>query len=31
LLWLGQLTGNLSRPLGNGTILSASADPLEAT
>jgi hypothetical protein len=31
LLWLGQLTGDLSRPLGNGTILSASADPLEAT
>jgi hypothetical protein len=31
LLWLGQLAGDLSRPLGNGTILSASADPLEAT
>jgi hypothetical protein len=31
LLWLGRLTGDLSRPLGNGTILTASADPLEAT
>jgi hypothetical protein len=31
LLWLGRLTGDLSRPLGNGTVLAASADPLEAT
>jgi hypothetical protein len=31
MLWLGRLTGNLSRPLGNGTILTASADPLEET
>jgi hypothetical protein len=31
LLWLGRLMGDLSRPLGNGTILAASADPLEAT
>ena len=31
LLWLGRLTGDLSRPLGNGTILAASTDPLEAT
>ncbi len=31
LLWLGRLIGDLSRPLGNGTILAASADPLEAT
>lgn len=31
LLWLGRLTGDLSRPLGYGTILAASSDPLEAT
>jgi hypothetical protein len=30
LLWLGRLAGDLSRPLGNGTILTADADPLEA-
>jgi hypothetical protein len=31
LLWLGRLTGDLSRPLGIGTVLTASSDPLEAT
>jgi hypothetical protein len=31
LLWLGRLTGDLSRPLGYGTILTAAADPLEET
>ena len=30
-LWLGRLTGDLSRPLGYGTILTAAADPLEET
>lgn len=30
LLWLGRLTGDLFRPLGKGTILSVSTDPLEA-
>lgn len=28
LLWLGRLSGDLSRPLGSGTILIAGADPL---
>jgi hypothetical protein len=31
LLWLGRLTGDLSKPLGNGTILATSTDPLEVT
>lgn len=31
LLWLGRLTGDLSRPLGYGTILTVAADPLEET
>lgn len=31
LLWLGRLTGDLSKPLGNGTILAASTYPLEVT
>lgn len=31
LLWRGRLTGDLSRPLGYGTLLSAAADPLEET
>lgn len=31
LLWLGRLTGDLSRPLGTGSVLAASTDPLEAT
>ena len=31
LLWLGRLTADLSRPLGNSTIVAVSADPLEAT
>jgi hypothetical protein len=31
LLWLGRLTGDLSRPLGKGTVLSTTTDPLEAT
>jgi hypothetical protein len=31
LLWLGRLTGDLSRPLGYGTILTTAADPLEET
>jgi hypothetical protein len=31
LVWLGRLTGDLSRPLGNSTTLTASADPLEET
>jgi hypothetical protein len=31
LLWLGRLTGDLSKPLGNGTIVAASTDPLEVT
>jgi hypothetical protein len=31
LLWLGRLAGDLSRPLGNTTILTASTDPLEET
>ena len=31
LLWLGQLTGDLSRPLGYDTILTVAADPLEET
>jgi hypothetical protein len=30
-LWLGRLTGDLSMPLGNGTILTADADPMEET
>ncbi len=31
LLWLGRLTGDLSRPLGTGTVLAASTDPMEPT
>jgi hypothetical protein len=31
LLWLGQLTGDLSMPLGYGTVLAAAADPLDET
>jgi hypothetical protein len=31
LMWLGRLAADLSTPLGNGTILSASVDPLETT
>jgi hypothetical protein len=31
LLWRGRLTGDLSRPLGYGTLLTAAADPLEET
>lgn len=31
LLWLGRLTGDLSRPLGYGTVLTTAADPLEET
>jgi hypothetical protein len=31
LMWLGRLTGDLSRPLGASTILMASTDPLAAT
>jgi len=31
LLWRGRLTGDLSRPLGYGTILTVAADPLEET
>ncbi len=31
LLWLGRLTGDLSKPLGNATILAASTDLLEVT
>jgi hypothetical protein len=31
LLWLGRLKGDLSVPLGYGTVLAAAADPLEET
>ena len=31
LLWLGRLTADLSRPLGNSTVVAVSDDPLEAT
>jgi hypothetical protein len=31
LLWRGRLTGDLSRPLGYGTLLTATADPLGET
>jgi hypothetical protein len=31
MLWLGRLTGDLSRPLGTGSVLVASTDPMEAT
>lgn len=30
LLWRGRLTGDLSRPLGTGTVLAVAADPIEA-